>query len=301
MRKLLILGLLFVIVNSTFSQIESVDYFGLTRPSVIAESFSSPELSLEGSFVFNASYNVPRCDEFYFTKVENKENIYFTKRDKGKWNQPEIATFSDPSFHDADPFFALNGSRVYFVSTRPTSSTDTQYDYNIWYADRDKSGWKQSEILPEPINSVYEEFFFSISDSGNAYFASNRPGGFGSFDIYKTQIMKDGKMSKPINMGEPVNSQFYEYDPYISLDENHMILSIQNKPDRIGRSDIYFTWRNNRGKWSKPINMGDRINTSKEDFGSAISPDSQYIIFSNGGLLKWVSVEVLEILKSENK
>lgn len=301
MRKLLFAGLLIVISNSTFSQIENMDYFGLSRPAVVAKSFNPEILSLTGSFVFNAIYNVPRCDEFYFTKVENKENIYFAKRLNGKWTQPEIATFSNSSFHDADPFFALNGSRVYFVSTRPTSLADTKFDYNIWYSDRDKSGWKKPEILPEPINSVYEEFFFSISNSGNAYFASDRPGGFGSFDIYKTQILKDGKMSKPINLGEPINSPHYEYDPYISLDENYMILSIQDRPDRIGRSDIYYSFRDNKDEWSKPINMGDRVNTSKEDFGSAISPDSQYIIFSNGGQLKWISVEILGILKSENK
>ena len=291
--------LLFLITYSAcFSQIESIDYFGLTRPINTVEEFNPSVLNLDGSFIFNAIYNIPKCNEFYFTKIESKENIYFSKRDNGIWMSPKITSFSDESYHDADPFFALEGNRIYFVSSRPVNFEDDINDYNIWYVDRDKNGWGEPTVLPEPINTDNEEYFFSVSNNGNAFFASNRPGGFGSFDIYKTKLMPNGDMSKPVNIGEPINTEFFEYDPYISPDESLMIFSIDNKPDGFGKSDIYFSYKDDKGKWTSPLNMGDKVNSPKTDFGSSLSPDNKYIIYTNGGQLKWINVEILDSLKT---
>lgn len=298
MKLVQILLLFLITCPSCLSQIESIDYFGLTRPINTVEEFNPSVLDLDGSFIFNAIYNIPKCDEFYFTKIESKENIYYSAKIGEIWTSPKIAPFSNESYHDADPFFALEGNRIYFVSSRPVNLEDTINDYNIWYVDRDEKGWGEPIVLPEPINTDDEEYFFSISNNGNAFFASNRPGGFGSFDIYKTKLMLNGDMSNPVNIGSPINTEFFEYDPYISPDESLMIFSIENKPDGFGQSDIYFSSKNNKGKWSNPINMGDKVNSPKTDFGSSLSPDNKYIIYTNGGELKWISTALIDSLKT---
>ena len=131
LHKRYLLFIVLTICLSGFSQSNSLDYFGLTEPGETAEDFNPSVLNLNGSFIFNAIYNIPVCDEFYFTKVEFKENIYFSRKVNDKWQSPQIAPFSIKGYHDADPFFALDGNRVFFVSSRPTHSSDKEYDYNI--------------------------------------------------------------------------------------------------------------------------------------------------------------------------
>ena len=173
MKTLKLIASFIIVCPIVLAQTSPCDYFGLEKPDTLAQKFNPSILELEGSFIFNAIYNMPKCDEFYFTKIDSKENIYFSKKVNGVWQSPQIAPFSIQAYHDADPFFALDGKRVYFVSSRPTHSSDTKYDYNIWYADKKDTGWSQPIVLPEPINTAYEEYFFSISNKGNAFFASN--------------------------------------------------------------------------------------------------------------------------------
>ena len=236
-----------------FLPVYSLDYFGLEEPGTTPKSFNPSILNLNSSFIFNAIYNIPDCNEFYFTKVELKENIYFSKNVNGAWQPPQLASFSVKDYHDADPFFALEGNRVYFISSRPTHSADKKYDYNIWYADRIETGWGKPIVLPEPINTPYEEYFFSISNKGNAFFASNRPKGYGSFDIYKLKLMPDGSMSDPINIGEPVNTEKYEFDPYISPDESFIIFDSDEHPGGYGEDDLYVCFRIRTALGVKPL------------------------------------------------
>ena len=298
--KVILTIVLMPIVFLTYSQSSNIDYFDLNRPSLIAQDFDPKVLSLEGSFVFNATFSSVG-NEFYFTKVESKENIYFSTKKDGNWQSPSIASFSNPSYHDADPFFSLDGSRIYFVSSRPVNTSDTKFDYNIWYADRNNTGWDSPKALPEPINTDNEEYFFSISNEGNAYFSSNRPGGFGSFDIYTTRILENGEMTNPTNFGNPVSSSFYEYDPYIAPDESFIIYSINDKPNGIGKSDVFFSCKSENGDWSDPINLGSQVNGTEQDFAPSLSPDSKFIFFTRGGNMKWISVELLESLKANGK
>lgn len=300
MKFTLIIPLFLVLCSACSPHTDSMDYFGLTRPINKAEEFNPTILNFKGSFIFNASYNKPVCDEFYFSKVESKENIYFSKFMDGSWTSPEIASFSSPSYHDADPFFTLEGKRIYFVSSRPVNSLDKINDFNIWYSDRTETGWNDPIALPEPINTDSEEYFFSISDRGNAFFSSNRPGGLGSFDIYKTKILDNGDMSIPVNVGMPVSSEYYEYDPFISPDESFMIYTIINKAEGVGGSDIYFSSKNKKGEWTNPVNLGKTVNTKYEDFAPSVSPDNKYIFYTNNRRLKWISIEILDSLKANN-
>lgn len=277
------------------SQEAPCDYFGLERPDTIPRDFDPEVLSLDGAFIFNGVFSVPNCDEFYFTKIDAKENIYFSKKVNGVWQSPLLASFSHQSYHDADPFFTQDGKRIYFVSSRPIDVSDTKFDYNIWYAERNDKGWDTPVVLPAPINTDDEEYFFSISNKGNAFFASNRPGGIGSFDIYQLQILEDGSMSDPVNLGGPINTNKYEFDPHISLDERFMIFSINNAD---GFSDLYFSYKNEQGEWAETINMGDQINTPVQDFAPSLTPDNRYLIYTYGGDLKWIHLDVLEKLKS---
>ncbi|MEM1001977.1 MAG: hypothetical protein AAGH46_04940 [Bacteroidota bacterium] len=137
---------------------------------------------MDGSFKFNVVLS--NCNEIFFTSITSSENIFVSKKENGTWSTPKIASFSDPNYNDADPFLSSDSEIMYFISKRPTSKDDQNLDFNIWFAKRNDRGWSSPKPLPAPINSdESDEYMFSVSDSGNAYFSSNRSGGNGSFDI----------------------------------------------------------------------------------------------------------------------
>ena len=185
-----------------------------------------------------------------------------------------------------------DGNKIYFISKRPTSPKDEKLDWNIWYADHENGVWTNPQPLPEPINSdEFDEYFFSISDKGNAFFSSNRAGGKGSFDIYTTQVLENNKFSEPKNVWRPLSTEKYEFDPYISPDEKFIIFSI----NKSGNSSLYYSCRDQKNNWTEPKNLGSQINNTRQDFAPSLSADGKFIFYSNNGKLKWVSSKIINI------
>jgi len=82
-------------------------------------------------------------------------------------------------------------------------------------------------------------------------------------------------------------------DPGIAPDESFMVFTSINLPGGYGHRDIYLTLHLPDGTWSKPRNLGPRINTSFIEHGPRISPDKKYLFFnrSNGWDLRIDRVE----------
>ncbi|WP_299185324.1 sialidase family protein [uncultured Aquimarina sp.] len=279
-----------IICNTSIAQDNDCNYFGLSKPKTIPQDFNPEILNLKGSFKFNVE--IKKCDEIYFTTIDSKENIYISNKNNGKWSEPKIASFSDPKYSDADPFLTKKGDRIYFISERPTSQNDENTDWNIWYANNENGMWGKPKPLPEPINSKeFDEYFFSISDKGNAFFSSNRADGQGSFDIYTVKVLDNNTFSEPKNVGRPLSTEKYEFDPYISNDESFIIFSINEN----GNSSLYYSYRNKKNNWTEPQNLGDQINITNQDFAPSLSKDGKFIFYSNNGKLKWVSSEIIRI------
>ncbi|MEM7575695.1 MAG: VWA domain-containing protein [Bacteroidota bacterium] len=73
--------------------------------------------------------------------------------------------------------------------------------------------WRAPERLPALINSEFDDTTpFLDTDGATLYFASNRPGGYGTDDIYRSRRLDDSwtSWSPPENLGFSVNSNFSE-------------------------------------------------------------------------------------------
>ncbi len=282
--------MLIVMCSISTAQENGFSHFGLTKPNSVPQDYNPELLDLNGSFKFNVE--IKKCDEVYFTTIDSKENIYFSKMRNDQWSKPKIASFSDPNYSDADPFLTREGNRIYFISDRPTEPNDKNLDWNIWYANNENEVWTDPKPLPKPVNSdESDEYFFSISDKGNAFFSSNRAGGQGSFDIYTIKVLDNDQFSEPRNVGRPLSTEKYEFDPYISPDENFIIFSINEN----GNSSLFYSYKDPKNNWTEPQNLGSQINTTRQDFAPSLSADGKFIFYSNNGKLRWVSSEIIKV------
>jgi outer membrane protein OmpA-like peptidoglycan-associated protein/tetratricopeptide (TPR) repeat protein len=142
--------------------------------------------------------------------------------------------------------------------------------------------WMPSFNIGEPVNTPDNEGAVTISADGQYLFftACNREGGYGSCDIYFSYLDGD-TWTKPRNIGAPVNTNAWESQPSLSYDGKTLYFS-SNRPGGQGDMDLWMTKFEN-GKWTNPINLGDKINTPASEQSPYIHKDDKTLYFSSNG------------------
>ena len=207
--------------------------------------------------------------------------ILVSQFEKGKWSTPEVAPFSG-SFSDYDPFFSPDGSKLFFISTRPTQSGETKprKDYDIWVVEKTKTGWSEPKNVGAPVNTEKDEYYPSVASDGTLYFSANRETSTkGSFDVYRSRFV-DGKYTEPENLGDAVNGKSTEVDNYIAPDQSFLVFASYGRPDSLGNGDLYIS-HNRNGAWTPARHLGGGINSSAREYCPIGSPDGKYFFFTS--------------------
>lgn len=102
---------------------------------------------------------------------------------------------------------------------------------------------------------------------------------------------KDGKFSRPTNLGAVINSSSGEHDPFIAPDESFLIYN-SDRPGGYGEADLYISCKKD-GVWQSPVNMGSTINTSSYEYCSNMTQDGKFFFYSSEQQVKWVNSSVL--------
>jgi len=107
------------------------------------------------------------------------------------------------------------------------------------------------------------------------------PNGFGSCDIYKSGSV-GGKWLSPKNMGSTINTSTWDSQPIISSDNKRLYFSSKRAGGK-GGSDIWMAIKLQNGQWSPPINMGDSINTDRDEMAPFLHADGKTLYFASTG------------------
>jgi tetratricopeptide (TPR) repeat protein len=104
-------------------------------------------------------------------------------------------------------------------------------------------------------------------------FASNRPGGYGGYDLYQSTLVR-GQWSTPVNLGPQINSAFDETSPFLLRDGRSLFFSSNNSETSIGGFDIFRSnWDPENKTWSTPLNLGLPINSAADESHFRVSAD----------------------------
>jgi WD40-like Beta Propeller Repeat len=257
----------------------------LARPAGVAQQSPEPSPQLFGGNVISTGDDeshpefTPDGKTVYFLKNTpsfSHYTIVVSHEQNGKWTTPEVAPFSG-QFSDADPSITADGERFFFISTRPVNGKSKE-DTDIWMMKKVGENWSAPEALTG-VNSETNEWFPTVSKNGNLYFGSERSGGKGRCDLYCSTLV-DGKYGAPENLGDPINSAASEVEPFIARDESYLIFAAIGLPDSKGIYDLYISFRRD-GAWTRPRNLGDKINSVGWDFSPKVSPDGKWFFFTS--------------------
>jgi len=134
-----------------------------------------------------------------------------------------------------------------------------------------------------PVNTSYNDDGPSISPDGlSLFFDSDRPGGYGSWDIWvATRDTIDDEWGTPVNLGPTVNTSSIDYALSISADGLSLYFA-SNRPGGYGLLDLWITKRATTDEpWSTPVNLGPTVNSSTDDSSPSISADGLSLYFSS--------------------
>lgn len=230
-----------------------------------------------------------------------REEIRFTRRkENGIWTKPQPLLPNEKKYKYVDPHFSSDGQRLYFIYTQPADKANARKRqlFDIWYVQRKGKGWSTPVNLASPISTKdANEYYVSLTSEKTIFFGSNRDNQK-DFDLYSARLGKDGRYENPQPLPGNVNTKNYEADVFVSPDESYVIFSSSGRAEGKGQGDLYVSFKQAKGKWSAGINLGDRVNTDRQEFAPSISRDQKALFFSRGGVIHWVSTSVIEELKS---
>ena len=145
----------------------------------------------------------------------------------------------------------------------------------LYKATKQGDTWSNSKPLPFN-NKEYDVRNPSISKDGKTlYFSSNMPGGFGGEDIWKVSVNGD-EYGTPENLGAKVNTEANESFPFIT-DDNVLFFSSNGKTG-FGGLDVF---KMDLNKGSEAMNVGEPVNTSKDDFAFTYNATKKVGFFSS--------------------
>jgi Tol biopolymer transport system component len=270
-------------------------YLGQAPPHEVPVMFAPNLVSTERGEL-NAVFS-PDGREFYFARSDGqRRSILHVLEQGGTWGRPERVAFPG-DYGAVDMAFSPDGRRLYFCSDRPHSGTgEAKQDHDIWVVMRAAQGWSEPVNLGETVNSPADDYYPTFTAAGDLYFSSRREGGKGGNDIYRSRFV-DGKFQAPENLGAPVNTERWEFDPFIAPDGSFLLFA-SSRPGGLGDSDLYISFRGADGSWSEPRNLGAPVNTIGPDYTPMLTPDGKYLFYTSGPTgpddLYWVDAKVLD-------
>ena len=214
------------------------------------------------------------------------------------------------AYKDYAPVISTDGETLYFTSDRPGGYGQTDF----WLSKRAGSGWGGAQNLGPPINTTLPEGTCTITPSQTMviFAICDEPGtapekrkGYGSCDLYWSHLRGD-TWSEPVNMGEPVNTKFWDSRPSIAAD-GRTLYFVSERP--VGLSDKSY-WKYMDGDypdkwpaeykkffmdhdiyrtvltgatWSEPQRLDANVNTPAADTSPFIHADGVSLYFSSNG------------------
>ncbi len=215
-------------------------------------------------------------------KIANNEDFYKSIKVDGKWQPATYLSdkINTPTYNEGAQSITQDGKYLFFTGcNRP----DGLGRCDIYIAQKKGDDWSKPYDLNPPINTPGWESQPSISADGHTlYFVSNRKGGYGGYDIWKSTVTDKG-WSEPENLGPNINTAYDEQSPFIHADDSTLYFCSNGWPG-MGGKDLFVSHLDKDGKWQKPVNLGYPINTNGDENGLTVTADGNLAFFSSNNL-----------------
>ena len=266
-------------------------YLGQKPPGLVPEVFAPGIVSIDERYDGAVSFS-PELNEIYFgaNNEDQKTHIYFSKLEGNRWTPIKRTDFTNgEKEEEIHPFVAPDGKRIYFVALK-SDLTENE----IWYVNRQENSWSKAIKLDSPVNDD-QVLFPNVARNGKLYY----------FNLSKGKTYSASGENGDFSDVREVEMEF-SHHVFISPSQDYLVATAQNKEDESRKdNDIYVYFKDKDGTWTKPVNLGNVVNSGFDEKNPTITPDGRYLFFGRSerdgknGLanIYWVSTEVIENLR----
>lgn len=209
---------------------------------------------------------------------ERDENMYITHRTKNGWDVPEELSknINSPN-NEGTCTISADGRTLVFTAC---SRRDGYGGCDLYLSRKEGKDWLAPQNMGDVVNTPDWESQPSLSADGSVlYFTSDRPGGVGRADIWKSVRDSLGRWQTPVNLGKPVNTSDEENAPFIHANGRTLFYATNGLPG-MGGFDLFLSQQVDT-LWSEPINLGYPINTVADQVGLYISSEGKTAYYTD--------------------
>jgi len=241
-------------------------YLGQTPPGSTAQVFAPGLICNTGPRQWE-SHGTFSADANTFCFARGR-GVFITENTSQGWTAPErIKCVRDNIW---SPCLSPDANSLYFVAPY-----NRLHRHNLFRCNRTSYGWDTPQKLGPPLSSSGCEWSFSLTADNSFYLASSRePKGIWCIPCVNKA------WPEAIYVSSVNTRQYNEAHPGIAPDESFMVFNDAFRPGGLGYADLYLILRLPDGTWSKPRNLGPKINSPYIEFGARISPDKKYLFFT---------------------
>lgn len=198
-----------------------------------------------------------------------EEDFYLSSRHGAIWAMAKplgapVNTFGNEGALTISP----DGQYLFFAAC---GRDDGYGSCDLYWAKRTNDRWSLPQNLGPVVNSPQWDSQPTFSSDGKTLcFASKRPGGKGSSDIWKSMLQADGQWGIPLNVGGSINTPAEEMSPFIHPDGQTFYFSSKGHPG-MGGLDLFYARKTEDGNWDEPVNLGFPINTHANEISFIVN------------------------------
>ena len=216
------------------------------------------------------------------------EDFYMAHKKEDQWqNAYNIQKPINTEMNEGAPSLSADGLLLIFTACELYGNyggnRQGMGSCDLFYSQRKGANWGIPYNLGQTINSRHWETQPSFSSDGKTlYFIRGLRDQRGSMNgnIYVAELTKDLRWTKPVPLGNTINTPYNEESVFIHPDGQTLYFSSDGHPG-MGGLDIFISRKDENGKWGEPVNLGYPINTHKNENSLLVASDGRTAYFAS--------------------
>ncbi len=294
--------------ESTRNQENALKYYGKTIQLKPNEAIFTQAYTYIGTRLMRAGNYEKAKDYLSFSLKNSPSNSQIVKQLTKQIEQCSFgieAQKKSVTFNSAEMGSIINfKNKQYFPVLTADNETliftarSDDGDENLYTSQLKDGKWTEPKSISSKINSPFNEGTCSISADGHTLVFTSCDGkdSFGSCDLYISKKLGE-EWSTPQNLGENINSPFWDAQPSLSNDGRVLYFSSERKGG-YGRKDLWISELAENGVWTKATNLGNTVNTLSDEISPFIHANGHTLFFASDGL---IGMGGLDLFMTEQK
>lgn len=286
----------------------NADYYKLAK--LIQESAQFSVEAIKNPIPFNPINAGPgvntRYAEYYPTLTVDSKQLMFTRalpmgndiqedffislEESNQWTTAAAMPSNvNTERNEGAPTISADGRSLVFVACSDESG---EYGENrkgkgscdLFFTARIGKNWLNPTNIKGDINTYHWETQPSLSSDGKTlYFIRGLRGkgaDYRNSDIYVSHLGTDGKWQAAERLPDIINTPYAEESVHIHPDGRTLYFASRGHAG-LGGSDLFVTYLDDYGNWSKPKNLGYPINTLNDENSLIVSAEGEIAFFAS--------------------